>query len=104
MLEKLKRNAGSQSLCKQRSLNEHGHTYIHGLSTQLQPMHLYYPPAYMPTQHFEWMNSREVTEIHYSTRFEPYFIARTPVPRFNDSFVNRGGNFAQQVLACASCL
>ena len=60
-------------------------------------MHLYYPPAYVPTNHLEWLDSAEVTEVAYLTRFEPYYIARLPLPRFNESFINRGGNYAQQV-------
>ena len=60
-------------------------------------MHTYYPPAYVPTNHLEWLDSTDVTEIPYLTRFEPYYVARLPVPRFNESFINRGGNYAQQV-------
>eukprot|EP01134_Creolimax_fragrantissima_P002683 CFRG2683T1 len=61
------------------------------------PMHGYYPPAYGPTEHYSWLRSTNVTRLHYVTRFEPYYIARVPVPLFNETFVNRGGNFAQQV-------
>eukprot|EP01134_Creolimax_fragrantissima_P003993 CFRG3993T1 len=61
------------------------------------PMHLYFGPAYVPTNHFDWASSDSVDEIPYLTRFEPYYIARMPIPIFNDTFVNRGGNFAQQV-------
>eukprot|EP00123_Amoebidium_parasiticum_P016829 comp23599_c1_seq2/m.40095 comp23599_c1_seq2/g.40095 ORF comp23599_c1_seq2/g.40095 comp23599_c1_seq2/m.40095 type:complete len:593 (-) comp23599_c1_seq2:682-2460(-) len=61
------------------------------------PMHLYFGPAYVPTNHFAWARSKTVDRLPYVTRFEPYYIARHPVPLFNESFVNRGGNYAQQV-------
>ena len=61
------------------------------------PMHMYFGPAYVPTNHFEWGSSPTVDRLNYLTRFEPYYIARVPVPLFNESFVNRGGNYAQQV-------
>eukprot|EP01134_Creolimax_fragrantissima_P005113 CFRG5113T1 len=61
------------------------------------PMHVYFGPAYAPTNHYEWSRSKTVDEIPYLTRFEPYYIARMPIPLFNETFVNRGGNFAQQV-------
>jgi len=63
----------------------------------LRPMHMYYPPAYIPTNYSRWISSNSWFEIPYSSRFEPYYIARSDVPLFNDSFVDRGRNFAQQV-------
>ncbi|KNC77136.1 hypothetical protein SARC_10395 [Sphaeroforma arctica JP610] len=64
---------------------------------EVLPMHVYFGPAYAPTNHQEWATSNTVDEIPYLTRFEPYYIARMPIPLFNETFVNRGGNFAQQV-------
>lgn len=63
----------------------------------VQPMHVYFGPAYVPTNHFAWAKSNSVDPLPYLTRFEPYYIARVPLPLFNESFVNRGGNYAQQV-------
>eukprot|EP00122_Pirum_gemmata_P020738 Pgem_evm1s19368 len=62
-----------------------------------KPMHLYFSPAYGPTNHFEWFKDSKTTKIDYITRFEPYYIAKTKVPFFHEGFVNRGGNFAEQV-------
>ena len=62
----------------------------------VQPMHLYFGPAYIPQNHFEWAYSKTVDEIKYLTRFEPYYVARMPIPLFNETFVDRGGNKAQQ--------
>jgi hypothetical protein len=60
------------------------------------PMHVYFGPAYVPQNHFEWAYSNKVEEINYITRFEPYYVTRMPVPLFNETFVDRGGNKAQQ--------
>lgn len=60
------------------------------------PMHVYFGPAYVPQNHFAWAYSNQVEEINYITRFEPYYVARMPVPLFNETFVDRGGNKAQQ--------
>jgi hypothetical protein len=38
-----------------------------------------------------------VYEVDYVIRFEPYYITRAPAPLFGWDFVDRGGNFAQQV-------
>lgn len=62
----------------------------------VQPMHVYFGPAYVPQNHFAWAYSNQVEEINYITRFEPYYLARMPIPLFNESFVDRGGNKAQQ--------
>eukprot|EP00121_Abeoforma_whisleri_P005634 Awhi_evm2s5112 len=67
-----------------------------------KPMHIYYCPAYGPTNHFEWMNDNTTTKINYLTRFEPYYIAKMPLPQFNEDFVDRGGNFAEQVYEMAA--
>ncbi|KNC82478.1 hypothetical protein SARC_05230 [Sphaeroforma arctica JP610] len=69
---------------------------------QVRPMHQYFGPAYLPTNHYSWMSSEETTELTYLTRFEPYYIARMPIPLFNETFINRGGNFAQQVYEMAA--
>jgi hypothetical protein len=66
-------------------------------SAALVPMHMYFAPAYMPTNYSAWIERNEIYQVPYSVRFEPYYIARSSMPRFNDSFVNRGGNYAQQV-------
>eukprot|EP01137_Pigoraptor_chileana_P011739 Opistho-2@63135 len=66
-------------------------------SGQMRPMHTYFSLAYMPTRYGQWMEAKDIYEVPYSVRFEPYFIARRDMPRFNDSFVNRGGNFAQLI-------
>ncbi|KNC74550.1 hypothetical protein SARC_12908, partial [Sphaeroforma arctica JP610] len=62
------------------------------------PMHSYFHAAYIPTNHVKWMKSGEDVfyEVPYTMRFEPYYIARAPIPMFNPGFVDRGGNFAQQ--------
>lgn len=60
--------------------------------------HDIFTPAYGPINYFSWALSRNVDKVAYLMRFEPYYIARVPVPLFNETFVNRGGNFAQQVL------
>jgi glycosyltransferase-like protein LARGE len=70
----------------------------HIRSGALQPMHMYYPPAYMPTDYRRWIASSTWYDISYTSHYEPYYIARSLLaPPFNESFVNRGGNFAQQV-------
>eukprot|EP00121_Abeoforma_whisleri_P012372 Awhi_evm1s11417 len=71
-------------------------------SGDAKPMHVYYGPAYGPTNHFEWMYDNETTKIDYLTRFEPYYIAQMPLPTFNEDFVDRGGNFAEQVYEMAA--
>lgn len=63
----------------------------------VKPMHVYFGPAYVPTNHFNWSTTHTVDLVQYLTRFEPYYIARMPLPLFNETFVNRGGNYAQQV-------
>jgi glycosyltransferase-like protein LARGE len=63
----------------------------------VKPMHAYFGPAYVPTNHFNWSTTHTVDPVKYLTRFEPYYLARMPIPLFNESFVNRGGNYAQQV-------
>jgi hypothetical protein len=50
-----------------------------------------------PTNHFEWFYDNSTTELKYITKFEPYYIAKTKVPFFHEEFINRGGNYAQQV-------
>ncbi|KNC86499.1 hypothetical protein SARC_01370 [Sphaeroforma arctica JP610] len=69
---------------------------------RVSPMHLYFSPAYIPTNHYTWAESTEVDLLPYLTRFEPYYVARMPIPVFNDTFVNRGGNFAQQMYEMAA--
>eukprot|EP00123_Amoebidium_parasiticum_P018370 comp24181_c0_seq1/m.44287 comp24181_c0_seq1/g.44287 ORF comp24181_c0_seq1/g.44287 comp24181_c0_seq1/m.44287 type:complete len:609 (-) comp24181_c0_seq1:837-2663(-) len=71
------------------------------LDGSAQPMHAYFPPAYGPTNHVQWMTSDTVDYLPYVTRFEPYYIARVPLPLFDEHFVNRGGNYAQQVYEMA---
>eukprot|EP00123_Amoebidium_parasiticum_P015588 comp23048_c0_seq1/m.36890 comp23048_c0_seq1/g.36890 ORF comp23048_c0_seq1/g.36890 comp23048_c0_seq1/m.36890 type:complete len:580 (-) comp23048_c0_seq1:321-2060(-) len=68
------------------------------LEGKAKPMHLYFSPAYVPTNHYAWVLSDTVDPLPYVSRFEPYYVARTPLPLFNETFVNRGGNYAQQVL------
>eukprot|EP00124_Ichthyophonus_hoferi_P002542 Ihof_evm4s177 gene=Ihof_evmTU4s177 len=70
------------------------------MKKEAQPMHMYFPPAYMPTNHLFWAQatSPRIYEVLYTMRFEPYYVARTPIPMFADKFVDRGGNFAQQTL------
>ncbi|KNC77217.1 hypothetical protein SARC_10318 [Sphaeroforma arctica JP610] len=72
------------------------------LSGVALPMHGYYPPAYGPTGHNAWLTSGQTVRLNYVTRFEPYYIASVPVPLFNETFVNRGGNYAQQVYEMAA--
>eukprot|EP01134_Creolimax_fragrantissima_P005585 CFRG5585T1 len=72
------------------------------LQGHAQPMHLYFSPAYLPTNHFEWMFNDGLIEIPYLTRFEPYYIARRSLPYFDESFINRGGNYAEQVYEMAA--
>ncbi|KNC83363.1 hypothetical protein SARC_04371 [Sphaeroforma arctica JP610] len=74
----------------------------HLLSGKAQPMHMYFAPAYLATNHFDWMFSNKVTEIPYLTRFEPYYIARKSLPYFDETFINRGGNYAEQVYEMAA--
>lgn len=62
------------------------------------PMHMHFAPGYMPTQYINWLTKTTPYEVPYTLRFEPYYIALNPVPLFDESFVDRGGNFAQQVL------
>ena len=84
----------------------------------VRPMHItHYPPAYGPTNYQRWIsmdNSNNNNnnnnnndddgddivpyEVDYFIKYEPYYIAKMPLPMFDWEFVDRGGNFAQQVL------
>eukprot|EP01134_Creolimax_fragrantissima_P005994 CFRG5994T1 len=90
-------NGNPQQTCETIPKSEAVRALYSGAAT---PMHAYFHAAYVPTNHVKWMKSDANTffEVPYTIRFEPYYITRSPIPMFNPGFVDRGGNFAQQVL------
>ena len=48
------------------------------------------------------LSSEKLYEVSFSNEFEPYYIAKMSIPLFNSSFVDRGGNFAQQTYEMAA--
>ena len=59
-----------------------------------------FPPSYLgPLNTGEWFFATYPFTVSYTQRWEPYYFARLPVPLFDERFVNRGLNKAQQQFA-----